>query len=137
MSNVIPQRKPGTPLNQFYALGKYDGSLNRHTVKVGMGKAGLSATLNERNSNDVQEVPIKPQIHSSHDRSYYKPYKYLAARKEHDDMGNKSESRMINNMEVNRIYNMKKSNKDRVNLTNDGSLKFEPTDQHFGRTKML
>lgn len=49
-----------------------------------MGKAGLSATLNERNSNDVQEVPIKPQIHESHAREYYKPYKYLAARKEHD-----------------------------------------------------
>jgi hypothetical protein len=52
-------------------------------------------------------------------------------------MANKSESKMLNNMEVNRIYNMKKSNLDRVNLTNDGSMKFESTDQHFGRTKQL
>lgn len=83
---------------------------------------GLSATLNERNSNDVQAVPIKPQIHEQHDSSAYKPYKYLDSRKEHNNMQNKSESKLLNNMEVNRIFNMKKSTIDRQNRMSQGKI---------------
>lgn len=38
-------------------------------------------------------------------------------------MPNKEESKQLNNMEVNRIFNMKKSNLDRQNNINDGKLK--------------
>ena len=54
---------------------------------------GLSATMHDRNSNDVQGVNIKPQIHDSMDRAYYKPYTYLRARKEHDEMPDKGDNR--------------------------------------------
>lgn len=76
---------------------------------------GLSATLNERNSNNVQSIPIKPHIHEAHDLVFYKPQKYLQARKEHDSMASKPESLQVNNTEVNRIFNLKKTNNDRVN----------------------
>lgn len=68
MANIIPHRKPGTPLNEFYALGKYNGRFSKSIEKTAISKAGLSATLNERNSNNVQEVPIKPQIHEKLDK---------------------------------------------------------------------
>ena len=42
------------------------------------------------------------------------------ARKEHDDMPNKAESLQLNNFEVNRIFNMKKSNLDRINRFKNG-----------------
>lgn len=44
------------------------------------------------------------------------------ARKEHDDMPSKAEALQLNNFEVNRIFNMKKSNLDRINRFKTGKI---------------
>lgn len=46
----------------------------------------------------------------------------MKARKEHDDMPSKVEALQLNNFEVNRIFNMKKSNLDRINRLKTGKI---------------
>ena len=50
-------------------------------------------------------------------------------------MQSKYESKQLNNMEVNRIYNMKKSNLDRQNKINEGKIRHEY--QSAGKTKQI
>lgn len=93
MSFVIPQKKPGTPLNQFYTLGKYRGALTRNNFLEPVGKAGTAASMNQRNhSNDggfgTMDFKIKPQLHEPVDSKNYKPLKYLKPMEEHRGIEN-------------------------------------------------
>ena len=102
MSFVIPQKKPGTPLNQFYSLGKYHGSLTRNNFLQPVGRSGVAATLNQRNhSNDsgfgTKLFKIKPQIHEPVDARHYKPLKYLRPVDEHRGFQDDLENKRINN----------------------------------------
>ena len=56
------------------------------------------------------------------DQTFYRPYKYLAARKEHDEMKDRPEHRQLNNIEVNRLFNIKKNNIDRYNKLKEGRI---------------
>ena len=72
------------------------------------------------------------------DRSYYKPYKYLAARKEHDDMPNRINNTKLTNMEVNRLYNIKKNNVDRYTNLKEGKVTHyfpEPVAKQLNKNK--
>jgi len=81
--SAIPQRKPDTPLNTFYSLGKYESSLPNTSEKLPMGRPGGAATLIDRNVREHDDINIKPHFTNTFEKSCYKPGKHLDARKEY------------------------------------------------------
>ena len=102
----IPNRPPETPLNQFYALGKYDKPITQRR-RMSCAKPGLAATLVERNPRDRDEIEVKPQIHTKFDTVVYKPGKYMDARKEHQTMNDRTSP--ASNLTMGRLLNMRRS----------------------------
>ena len=83
-TSKVPHRKPGTPLNEFYYLGQYPHELKAN-AGITVARPGGAASLVERNQRGQDILEIKPSIHQTHDKSFYKPNKYLNARKEHQE----------------------------------------------------
>ena len=81
-TSKVPHRKPGTPLNEFYCLGKYPNDI-KSTERTTVARPGGAASLAERNRRGQDTIDVKPSIHGSFDSSFYKPNKYLDAKKEH------------------------------------------------------
>lgn len=107
-TSKVPHRKPGTPLNEFYMLGKYPNELKQSPDRITVARPGGAASLVERNRRGQDTLEVKPSIHQTHDKSFYKPNKYLDARKEHLETSEKLDG--IGHMHSNRIFNMRKSN---------------------------
>jgi len=59
LSNAFQNRAPGTPLTEFYTLGKYPKSLEGKR-RVSVAKPGIAATLVERNLRDSDTLNVKP-----------------------------------------------------------------------------
>ena len=77
MSTLVPPRKPGTPLINFYAYGKYTKNLNNHVKRRHMAEAGVAAKNAERNMKPYEELKVKPSIHERFNSKFYVPGKYL------------------------------------------------------------
>jgi len=63
MSTLIAPRKPGTPLINFYANGKYTKNLKNFGKKKHMAEPGVAAKNSERNLKAYDEIKVKPTIH--------------------------------------------------------------------------
>ena len=74
------QRKPDTPLQNFFTTGKYEKNLNvrRHVLRN--AEPGLSLDIARRNPHHSQDINIKPitSINMALDKSHYNPKSYLS-----------------------------------------------------------
>lgn len=130
-TSKVPHRKPGTPLNEFYSLGKYPSELKQkeQSERLTVARPGGAASLVDRNKRGQDVIDIKPSIHSRHDQSFYKPNKYLNARQEHIESS--TDHQGISHAHGNMIFNMQKSNKEHKSVVPLGGATMNESDAKF------
>lgn len=70
MTTMVPNRKPSTPLMEFYGTGLYRKHL-KQTGKQHKAEPGPAASKAERNHRDIN---IKPTLHDEISLKFYKPF---------------------------------------------------------------
>lgn len=119
MTTMVNNKKPSTPLMEFYSLGVYRKSVKEYDTGIKhQAMPSVAARIKERNQ---LEINIKPSVHDRFNSKFYKPF-YM------DPFGYKNKTTTNQQAPVRRSFvsNNDKSPDVQVNATNRAKFIYRP-----------